>query len=127
MDPLVGQDDHRINLKKDLSELSDVLKEALSPRPHTVQTTNINAGGWGIIISLIMVAFLAGLNISQSIKQVSMSSDINEIRRKQERDDDYVTSIFKNFPDLKKKAEEDRSIRIDDSYYNNVDEKRESP
>lgn len=100
----------------ELSELILLLRRDQQNSSTNTQTINVNAGGWGVLIALVMVAFLAGLNIAQSAKQVvtateiaKQSTDINEIRRKQDRDDDYVMSIFRMVPEIKQKIDAEKA------------------
>lgn len=72
------------------------------------QIIKVDAGGWGILIALVMVAFLAGLNIAMSARQVTMAGDVNEIRRKQDRDDDYINSMFRILPELKQRFDHEK-------------------
>lgn len=99
----------------ELSELILLLRRDQQNSSTNTQTINVNAGGWGVLIALIMVAFLAGLNIAQAGKQAIMAtelakqaSDVNEIRRKQDRDDDYVMSIFRMVPEIKQKIDQEK-------------------
>jgi hypothetical protein len=109
------------NLTKAFNELSELILQSRRDqqnRSNNTQTINVNAGGWGVLVALIMVAFLAGLNIAQSAKQVvtateiaKQTTEINEIRRKQDRGDDYVMSIFRMVPEIKQKIDEESKRR----------------
>ena len=86
---------------------------AKNHQPAQASTSNtqiikVDAGGWGILIALVMVAFLAGLNIAMSARQVTMAGDVNEIRRKQDRDDDYINSMFRILPELKQRFDREK-------------------
>ena len=101
---------------EELSQLILLLRRDQQNNSTNTQTINVNAGGWGVLIALIMVAFLAGLNIAQSAKQVvtateiaKQSADINEIRRKQDRGDDYTMSIFRMVPEIKQKIDAEKA------------------
>lgn len=99
----------------ELSELILLLRRDQQNSSTNTQTINVNAGGWGVLIALVMVAFLAGLNIAQAAKQATaaaeqakMASDIHEVARKQDRDDDYVMSIFRILPEIKQKIDHEK-------------------
>jgi folate-dependent tRNA-U54 methylase TrmFO/GidA len=99
----------------ELSELILLLRRDQQNSSTNTQTINVNAGGWGVLIALIMVAFLAGLNIAQANRQavtaaemVKQGQDVNEIRRKQDRDDDYINSIFRILPEIKQKIDQEK-------------------
>lgn len=99
----------------ELSELILLLRRDQQNSSANTQTINVNAGGWGVLVALIMVAFLAGLNIAQAAKQATtaaeigrQTSEINEIRRKQDREDDYVMSIFRILPEIKQKIDQEK-------------------
>lgn len=103
---------------KELREVAELMYNSAGNK--NTQTINVNAGGWGVLIALIMVAFLAGLNIAQSAKQVvtateiaKQTSEINEIRRKQDREVDYVMSIFRMVPEIKQKIDADKEKEKD--------------
>src|SRR5580698_7540981 len=104
----------------ELSELILLLRRDQQGNSTNTQTINVNAGGWGVLIALVMVAFLAGINITQASKQAIMATEsvkqeaaINEIRRKQDRDDDYVMSIFRMVPDIKQRIDQEKSKEKD--------------
>jgi len=99
---------------KELREVAELMYSSAGNK--NTQTINVNAGGWGVLVALIMVAFLAGLNIAQNgkqaadaVQQAKMAGDINEVRRKQDRDDDYVMSIFRILPEIKQKIDAEKA------------------
>lgn len=78
----------------------------------TTQTTNINAGGVGLLIALLLCAFLAGLNLTQSARNASlavdmarMQNDINEVRRRNDLANDKLSVVLQWAPDLAKKVD----------------------
>lgn len=98
-----------MQLREALNDHVSIMRRLSEQHGNTsTQTINVNAGGWGILIALVMVAFLAGLNIAMSARQVTMAGDVNEIRRKQDRDDDYINSMFRILPELKQRFDHEK-------------------
>lgn len=101
--------DEIVQLREALNDHVSIMRRLSEQHGNTAtQTINVNAGGWGILIALVMVAFLAGLNIAMSARQVTMAGDVNEIRRKQDRDDDYINSMFRILPELKQRFDHEK-------------------
>lgn len=89
--------------------LADRLEKLDLPRSaatHTTQTTNINAGGVGVLLALLACAFLAGLNITQAINNAKMSAEINDIRRRNDLANDKLSVVLQWSPELAKKVDD---------------------
>lgn len=106
--PTGGASEEFIRVCKLLADKLDRFDSTKQGDTSNTQIIKVDAGGWGILIALVMVAFLAGLNIAMSARQVTMAGDVNEIRRKQDRDDDYINSMFRILPELKQRFDHEK-------------------
>jgi hypothetical protein len=76
--------------------------DGISDKNSSVGTSNvtINAGGVGVVILLSIATFVLGL---ASFSAYSSSSRMNDMERRQDRQDDYIQAIYSIAPQLKPK------------------------
>jgi len=89
---------------RELREVAELMYNSAGTK--NTQTINVNAGGWGVLIALIMVAFLAGLNISQASQQAKMAAEMSDIRRRNDVANDKLSVILQWSPELAKKVDD---------------------
>lgn len=96
-----------MQLREALNDHVSIMRRLSEQHGNTAtQTINVNAGGWGILIALVMVAFLAGLNISQAASEAKMASEISDIRRRNDVANDKLSVILQWAPELAKKVDD---------------------
>lgn len=61
-------------------------------------TITVNAGSVGVMVILVMAAFVLGVATFSSF---SISSRMNQMSRRQDRQDDYIQAIYSIAPQLK--------------------------
>src|ERR1700761_5805977 len=88
---------------RELREVAELMYNSAGNK--NTQTINVNAGGWGVLTALVMVAFLAGLNIAQSSQQAKMAAEMNDIRRRNDVANDKLSVILQWAPELAKKVD----------------------
>ena len=86
-----------------LERVEKVLIKALESQPAASQNSNvakiyINANGIGIFILMFVTAFVLGVSIFSSF---STAARMSSIERKQDRQDDYLNTIYQYAPQLK--------------------------
>lgn len=100
-------------MQDEIVRLREVLQDHLAlmqrlrdtPAPQTTQTTNINAGGVGVLIALLACAFLAGLNLTQSANNAKLAAEVNDIRRRNDLANDKLSIVLQWAPELAKKVD----------------------
>lgn len=107
-----GDRDAAEKLTEAFRGLDATIREALiaNQRGGTTQITKVDAGGWGVLVALILVAFLAGLNLSQNANQAKMAADINDIKRRNDLANDKLSVILQWAPDLAKKVDQTTTV-----------------
>ena len=63
-------------------------------------TLTVNAGGWSVLILLVVSFFVLGVAVTTSFSSVGR---MNNIERRQDRQDDYLQAIYSIAPQLKPK------------------------
>jgi hypothetical protein len=95
-------------------KLATALLDAQPKGSQSTSTVNVNAGGWGVLIALILAAFLAGKDISNKRSEdkfegyvlgelQTLKTASQDVKRKQDRDDDYLNAIYRRAADTKPK------------------------
>ena len=105
MDDLT-RDDFERYLKEQKEWTDEIRKLNSMPRDIGTSTTSgnmtltVNAGGWSVLILLVLSAFVLGISVMSSF---SSASRMNNIERRQDRQDDYLQAIYSIAPQLKPK------------------------
>lgn len=66
-------------------------------------TINVNAGGWGVAISVAACGLMLAINIMQLVDRARQDSEIRELRAADRRHDDHLSAIYMMAPHLKPK------------------------
>lgn len=85
-------------LNSTANRLDSSLNSGAPGNGNNVSNVNLNAGGWGVWISVTCVIVLAVMNNSNQVT-------ITRLEQKYERMQDYLNSIYAQAPHLKPKEE----------------------
>lgn len=92
------------DLEKELDRFESLATKLLESQPKSQNTNTakiyINANGIGILVLLVVAAFVLGVSTFSSFSE---SSRMSSIERKQDRQDDYLQAIYSIAPQLKPK------------------------
>lgn len=93
--------------EEQLERVEKVLIKALESQPATSQNTNmsrvhVDAGGIGVLILLVASAFVLGIALFTAFND---SARINRMEQRQDRQDDYVNTIYQYAPQIPKPKE----------------------
>jgi len=71
-------------------------------------TLNLNAGGWSVLIILVIASIVLGIAMDASLTTHSQMSDVRAdmraMQQRQDRQDDYLQAIYSVAPQLKPKG-----------------------
>ena len=108
MDDLTREDFERYLVAMEKS--TDVLAKLQQNTPAVATTSGnmsltVNAGGWSMMILLVVSAFVLGIAIFSSF---SSATRMNNIERRQDRQDDYVNTIYQYAPQIPKPLKKEK-------------------
>ncbi|MBP7622425.1 MAG: hypothetical protein KA763_00525 [Xanthomonadales bacterium] len=110
-EPKPGEYRELIDTMKELVPLLARERDPAPPSPSTNAnsfTVTLNAGGWATILACAVAVLCLALQMQSQFRQMGIDqkqdADMRDLRREQQRADDYQNMLWRAYPELRESA-----------------------